>query len=289
MSPPRHVLITGGSRGIGLAIAKSFSQHNYRCTLIARNESSLQDAITQLMPLDPSSPGTPDSQSAPPVDSTPQHAYIAGDITCSSQFWSTAASTPFGAVLPKPTSSRHGEERHASKIDVLVNCAGVTQSKLFIRSGHEDIHNIVAVNLSALMTGTRFLLRNEYLRGKLGASPKKGEAFDYNPVIINVASLLGVSGGYGAVAYAASKAGVLGFTRALATEYASHGVRVNAIVPGYVETDMTKDLNEDQLRQRIPLGRFGKPEEIAHAALFLAQNQYAHNCVMNLDGGLSAV
>ena len=121
-----------------------------------------------------------------------------------------------------------------------------------------------------------------------------------------MASLLGVSGGYGAVACAASKAGVLGFTRALAGEYVGHGVRVNAIVPGYVESDMTKgrfssallcagvvadeiDLNTSQLRERIPLKRFGTPEEIAHAALFLAENQYAHNCVLNLDGGLSAV
>ena len=112
------------------------------------------------------------------------------------------------------------------------------------------------------------------------------------------------------MAYAASKAGVLGFTRALAAEYVGHGVRVNAIVPGYVESDMTKgkllflcslsllywvvtnvglDLNASQLQERIPLKRFGKPEEIAHAAVFLAENQYAHNCVLNLDGGLSAV
>jgi 3-oxoacyl-[acyl-carrier protein] reductase len=82
---------------------------------------------------------------------------------------------------------------------------------------------------------------------------------------------------------------VLGFTRALAAEYASHWVRVNAIVPGYVTSDMTKDLDSETLRQRIPLGRFGTPEEIAQAALFLAQNEYAHNCVLNLDGGLSAV
>jgi NAD(P)-dependent dehydrogenase (short-subunit alcohol dehydrogenase family) len=282
-SHPRHVLITGGSRGIGLAIAKAFSQHNYRCTLISRNESALKDAIAQLTPLRPSSPEDPNDESK----QSPQHAYIAGDITSAAQFWST--STSFGAVLPKPRQSQSGEKKHASKIDVLVNCAGVTHSKLFIRSSDENIHDIVNLNLSALMTGTRFLLRHEYLRGIVGASSKNGEVSTNSPVIINVASLLGISGGYGAVAYAASKAGVLGFTRALATEYASHAVRVNAIVPGYVETDMTKDLNAEQLRQRIPLGRFGQPEEIAQAAVFLAQNQYAHNCVVNLDGGLSAV
>lgn len=101
-----------------------------------------------------------------------------------------------------------------------------------------------------MLIGTRFLLRNGYFGGirrsskakdeieKGSDAAKEGELT--SPVIINVASLLGLQGGYGAVAYAASKAGVLGFTRALATEYASHRVRVNAIVPGYVETEMTR-------------------------------------------------
>lgn len=105
-------------------------------------------------------------------------------------------------------------------------------------------------NLTSMITGTRALIRNGYLRGKqIGLRAQRSDGHDQQskeieasvaPVIINVSSLLGLQGGYGAVAYAASKAGVLGFTRALATEYAAHGVRVNAIVPGYVETDMTK-------------------------------------------------
>jgi NAD(P)-dependent dehydrogenase (short-subunit alcohol dehydrogenase family) len=181
-----------------------------------------------------------------------------------------------------------------------------------------SIEEIINTNLTSMMLGTRFLLRNGYLRAPKTAKAneeKEGEKREkeFSPVIINVSSLLGVKGGYGAVAYAASKAGVQGFTRALATEYASHKVRVNAVVPGYVETEMTKgmcvgvfkahfcagwelanericlDLNNSELQQRIPLGRFGKPEEIAHAALFLAENEYAHNCIVNLDGGLSAV
>lgn len=109
------------------------------------------------------------------------------------------------------------------------------------------------------------------------------------PVIINIASLLGLSGGFGAVAYAASKAGVLGFTRALASEYASHRVRVNAVVPGYIETDMTAGLDEKALRGKIPLGRFGRAEEVARAVEFLVENEYAHGCEVGLDGGLGAV
>jgi NAD(P)-dependent dehydrogenase (short-subunit alcohol dehydrogenase family) len=269
----RHVLITGGSRGIGLSIAKLFSQHSYRCTLISRSESSLQSAISQLHPC------------------TPSHAYIAGDITLrdpATKLWTTTPDRAFGSALPPP----RGAENAASKIDVLVNCAGISQARLFTAASAEEISGILALNLEAMMLGTKFLMRQGYLKGKrLGHGIDKGEEIveKKGPVIINVASLLGVSGGYGAVAYAASKAGVLGFTRALASEYITHGVRVNAIVPGYVATDMTASLNEEQLQKRIPLGRFGQPEEIAEAALFLANNQYAHNCVLNLDGGLSAV
>jgi NAD(P)-dependent dehydrogenase (short-subunit alcohol dehydrogenase family) len=275
MSPhPRHVLITGGSRGIGLSIARLFAQNAYRCTLIARSEPTLLTATASLAPLPSHLPV------APYTAITTAHGHIAGDITAGSHFWSTNPSLPFGAHLPK------GDD--ASRIDVVVNCAGVTQSSLFVKTSDEDVERIVDTNLSALMRGTRFLLRQRYIRGEV-KQPDVGSEGRKSPTIINVASLLGMSGGYGAVAYAASKAGVLGFTRALAAEYASHRVRVNAIVPGYVETDMTKDLNEESLKQRIPLGRFGTPEEIAQAALFLAENEYAHNCVLNLDGGLSAV
>jgi NAD(P)-dependent dehydrogenase (short-subunit alcohol dehydrogenase family) len=268
-TPPRHVLITGGSRGIGLAIAKLFSQNSYRCTLISRSYTSLQSAVSQLHPCDP------------------PHAYIAGDITSrdlSTGFWGAGPTNAFGTALPQPRAT----ENATSKIDVLVNCAGVSQARLFTQTSAEDVHDTLTLNLEAMMLGTKYLMRKQYLRGKHKRYYGEQEEGP-SAVVINVASLLGVSGGYGAVAYAASKAGVLGFTRALAAEYVSHGVRVNAIVPGYVATDMTADLNEEQLRQRIPLGRFGQPEEIAEAALFLAKNQYAHNCVLNLDGGLSAV
>lgn len=275
-SRARHVFITGGSRGIGLAIAQAFAKQSYRCTLVSRSEETLKSALSTL---EPSTSSTP-------------HRYIAGSISAP-DFWTT---THF-----KEQDLGKGED--ASKIDILVNCAGITQSRLFTTTPAEDIQSIVDTNLTALMLGTRFLLRNKYLHTTSRSRVDAGSEF--TPSIINVSSLLGLSRGYGAVAYAASKAGVLGFTRALAAEYVGHGVRVNAIVPGYVESDMTKgmlrvlyaapeqelmvlDLNASQLKESIPLKRFGKPEEIAHAALFLAENQYAHNCVLNLDGGLSA-
>ncbi|RMZ68968.1 short-chain dehydrogenase [Pyrenophora seminiperda CCB06] len=270
-----------GSRGIGLAIAQLFAKNAYRCTLISRSEEHLKSAVATLKPLPPST-----SSSA--AYENPQHGYIAGDITLNSCFWTPAPSSPFAAHLPKPAFTK--TPQMSSRIDVVVNCAGRSQAKLFSTQSEEDIEDLIRANLSAIMHGTRFLIRHGYLKR---THPREK---DYDPVVINVSSLLGLHGGYGAVAYAAAKAGVLGFTRALATEYVSHKVRVNAIVPGYVETDMTKgtnsslvDLDKANLEQRIPIGRFGTPEEIAHAALFLAQNKYAHNCVLNLDGGLSAV
>jgi NAD(P)-dependent dehydrogenase (short-subunit alcohol dehydrogenase family) len=264
--PLRHALITGGSRGIGLAIARLFARKQYRCTLISRSESNLLRAVESLEPL-------PAHLLASPTDA---HGYVSGDISSGEDFWRNR----FGVHLPKG--------RDGSRVDVLVNCAGVTQSGLFVKTSNEDIESIVSTNLTALMVGTRFLLRQRYMHNSARPIDELVQS-NSSPTIINVSSLLGISGGFGAVTYAASKAGVLGFTRALAAEYAGHKIRVNAIVPGYVETDMTKDLDEAALKQRIPLGRFGKPEEIAQAALFLAENDYAHNCVLNLDGGLSAV
>lgn len=213
----RHVLITGGSRGIGLAIAQCFAKQSYRCTLLSRSKDNLEAALTTLNPT---------------TSSGLKHQYIAGSIS-SPDFWSTTTFSAQGL----------GKGDEHSKIDVLVNCAGITQSRLFTTTPTEDIQSIIDTNLTALMIGTRFLLRNKYLQSTSKSRSSEQEGF--TPSIINVSSLLGVSGGYGAVAYAASKAGVLGFTRALAAEYVGHGVRVNAIVPGYVESDMTKGVLRD--------------------------------------------
>jgi NAD(P)-dependent dehydrogenase (short-subunit alcohol dehydrogenase family) len=221
---PRHVLITGGSRGIGLSIAQLFAKNAYRCTLISRSEDDLRAAVATLQPLP--SPSDTITESAHQYT----HGYVSGNITASKTFWSHSPKTPFGAHLPSPRLEP------SSKIDVLVNCAGMTQAKLFTALDEGDMVRILNTNLVALMYGTKFLLRHSYMFDKR----KEEEEQRFSPVVINVSSLLGLQGGYGAVAYAASKAGVLGFTRALATEYASHRVRVNAIVPGYVETDMTK-------------------------------------------------
>ncbi|KAH7414556.1 3-oxoacyl-reductase [Phaeosphaeria sp. MPI-PUGE-AT-0046c] len=271
----RHVVITGASRGIGLAVAQLFARSTYRCTLIARSENGLKSAVAAL-------------ERDSPLDSGVGHSYIAGDIASSAQpFWSST----FTARWPRPPPS---DPHHPSRIDVLVNCAGVSQASLLVRTPDEDVEQIINLNLTALIKGSKFLLRQGYIRGGGGGGARQASEQDMDdahssPVIVNVASLLGLRGGFGATSYAASKAGVLGFTRALASEYSSHRVRVNAVVPGYISTDMTSSLDAAELCARIPLGRFGTAEEVARAVLFLAEMEYAHNCVVNLDGGLSAV
>jgi len=214
--PAPHVLITGGSRGIGLSIATAFARNAYRCTLVSRSEESLKEAVSHLD--DVSRTASTTSAVEPPTT----HSFIAGDIS-SNSFWSSSG---IGTYLPM------GRD-HANKINVLVNCAGLTQTRLFQQTDTEEIERILDTNLRSVLVGTRFLLRNRYFHARVNDGA-------INCSIINVASLLATHGGHGAVVYAASKAGVLGFTRALSTELGRQGIRVNAIVPGYVETDMTK-------------------------------------------------
>ncbi|KAH7114365.1 hypothetical protein B0J11DRAFT_134251 [Dendryphion nanum] len=276
-APIRHAFITGGSRGIGLAIAQHFAANNYRITLLARDVPRLKAALATL----------PSSH----LLSHEPHRYVECADISNQYFWD--GGSYFGRQMHFADST--------SKIDVLVNCAGIAQSSAFVRTSSDTLDEIVKTNLTGMMMATRFLIRNKYIRGagwgrtkwKKDIPEKDGNEVknveEFSPAIINVSSLLGLKGGQGAVAYAASKAGVLGFTRALSDELAVSGIRVNAIVPGYISTDMTVDLEKSkELRHRIPMGRFGTPDEVADAALFLARNQYANNCVLNLDGGLSA-
>ncbi|KAK4101114.1 NAD(P)-binding protein [Parathielavia hyrcaniae] len=163
-----------------------------------------------------------------------------------------------------------------TQIDILVNCAGETQRSLLLRTSDESVQHLLDLNLRSVVWGCKTV-------GKQMVARRKGGC------IINVSSLLAYRAAMGTSIYAAAKAGQLGLTTALSQELGLRGIRVNAIVPGYIETDMTKDLDRTQLIKNIPLGRFGAPGEVAHAALFLATNNYANNCILHLDGGLSAV
>ncbi|MCJ1391781.1 hypothetical protein MMC18_004646 [Xylographa bjoerkii] len=167
-------------------------------------------------------------------------------------------------------------------VDILVNAAGVAHSSLLVATSPGMVEEVVQTNLMGTIWGCQII-------GK--AMMRQRREPSNTACIINVASLLGIKGGKGSTVYAASKAGVLGLTRSLAAELASSSIRVNAIVPGYVETSMTQAMTPEARSlalQAIAQKRFGTPEEIADAAVFLATNAYANNCIVNLDGGLSA-
>lgn len=162
-------------------------------------------------------------------------------------------------------------------IDILVNNAGITRDGLLMKMSEEDFDKVMDTNLKGAFNTTRFASR-QMLKQRSGR-------------IINMASVVGVTGNAGQVNYAASKAGIIGLTKAAARELASRGVTVNAIAPGFIETDMTKDLPEkvkaDSVSQ-IPLGRFGSPEHVAATTAFLASEEaeYITGQVIHVDGGM---
>lgn len=159
-------------------------------------------------------------------------------------------------------------------IQVLVNNAGIRKDALVMWMKDEEWEDVLNTNLNSFFYTTRFLIRDMLIR-------KSGR-------IINVVSLSGLKGLPGQANYSASKAGVIGATKALAQEVARKKVTVNAVAPGFIRTDMTRDMDESQLKMIIPMGRFGDPEEVAEAVAFLASEKasYITGTVINVNGGL---
>jgi 3-oxoacyl-[acyl-carrier protein] reductase len=164
------------------------------------------------------------------------------------------------------------------KIDVLVNNAGITKDGLLMRMPEDDWDKVLDVNLKSCFFTCQAVMK-PYLKAKKGK-------------IINISSVVGIIGNPGQTNYAASKAGLIGFSKSLAKEVASRGITVNCIAPGYIETSMTGALGEDkraEILKHIPLGRMGSPDDIANAALFLALpgSDYITGQVLVVDGGLA--
>jgi 3-oxoacyl-[acyl-carrier protein] reductase len=165
----------------------------------------------------------------------------------------------------------------AGKVDILVNNAGVTRDALLMRMTDEAWDTVLNTNLKGAFHFTRALSRH-FLKQRSGR-------------IINIASIIGLIGNAGQTNYAASKAALIGFTKSAARELASRGITVNAVAPGFVETDMTASLKPEvktELTKQIPLGILGQPEDIAHAALYLASPaaRYVTGQVLTVDGGM---
>ena len=165
-------------------------------------------------------------------------------------------------------------------ITVLVNNAGITRDNLMMRMKEEEWDDIMSTNLKSV-----FRLSKAVMRGMMKAR---------NGRIINITSVVGVSGNAGQANYAAAKAGVIGFTKSLAQEIASRGVTVNAVAPGFINTDMTKALAEEQvtkLTASIPAARLGAPEDIAASVVFLASDESAYitGATLHVNGGMYMV
>jgi 3-oxoacyl-[acyl-carrier protein] reductase len=161
------------------------------------------------------------------------------------------------------------------RVDILVNNAGITRDTLLLRMKLEEWQAVIDLNLTGVFLCTKAV-------SKIMLKQRSGR-------IINIASVAGQMGNPGQANYSAAKAGVIGFTKTVAKEFASRGITVNAVAPGFITTDMTSDIKAEGILQYIPLGRFGQPEEIAGMVRFLASDPaaaYITGQVFNVDGGM---
>ena len=163
------------------------------------------------------------------------------------------------------------------QIDIVVNNAGITRDTLLLRMSEEDFDLVLSTNLKSVFNTTKHVQRH-FLKQRSGS-------------IINISSIVGLKGNAGQSNYAASKAGIIGFTKSVALELGSRGIRCNAIAPGFIETEMTDVLDPKVVqswRDAIPLKRGGSPEDVANACVFLASDlsSYISGQVLQVDGGL---
>lgn len=236
----KTVIVTGGAKGIGKAIALKFAGEGANIVLNYRSTS-------------------PEAVKAEIEEKGVKCLTVQADVSKSieAQKLVDAAIAEFGGV------------------DVLVNNAGITRDTLLMRMGEEDFDAVIDTNLKGCFNMMKAV-------NKIMMKQRSG-------AIINMSSVIGLAGNVGQVNYAASKAGVLGMTYSVAKELAARNITCNAIAPGMIATDMTDVLSDkmkEQILANIPLKRFGQPEEIADAALFLAKSKYITGQVITVDGGM---
>jgi 3-oxoacyl-[acyl-carrier protein] reductase len=200
---------------------------------------------------------------------------VAGEVrTLGRKAWAHAVDVGEAAAVGAAAERILSE---TGKVDILVNNAGVTRDGLLVRMSEADWDTVIDTNLKGAFLFTKALAR-AFMKQRSGR-------------IINIASIVGLIGNAGQCNYASSKAALLGFTKSAARELASRGILVNAVAPGFIETDMTSGLKEElksEMLKTIPLGALGQPEDIANAALFLASpcSRYITGQVLTVDGGM---
>jgi len=240
----RIALVTGGSRGIGRAIALKLADQGMDVAVnYAGNQAAAQEVVEA-------------------IEAKGQRAVaVQGDVS-------------------KEEDIEHilkTVEAELGKIEVLINNAGIERDGLLIRMKSEDWDKVLDINLKGVFLSTKLI-------GKKMLKLKKGR-------IINITSVVGLMGNAGQANYAASKAGVIGFTKSVAKEFASRGITVNAVAPGFIKSDMTNKLSDEvkeSYAKAIPLGRMGEAEDIANTVAFLASEQAAYitGQTIQVDGGM---
>ena len=243
MEENKVALITGGTRGIGKAIAKKFAENGYDLVINYVSENTDLEKLKK------------------DINSKNEILFVranVGDFTSCEE-------------LIKKAIEKFG------KIDVLVNNAGITRDNLIMRMKEEDFDKVINTNLKGTFNVTKNVV--PYMMKK-----RFGK-------IVNISSVVGVSGNAGQCNYAASKAGIIGFTKSIAKELASRNILANCVAPGFIDTDMTEVLSDsvkENINSQIPLKRMGTAEEIAKAVYFLAgeDNTYITGQVLNIDGGM---
>ena len=239
-----NALVTGGSRGIGKAIAIELSKQGANVAInFINNESKANEVVAEI--------------EKNGVKGLAVKANVSKEEDVNNMI----------DVVNKELGS----------IDILVNNAGITKDNLLIRMKVEDWDDVINTNLKGAYLCTKAVTRG-MMKRRFGK-------------IVSIASVVGISGNAGQANYSASKAGIIGFTKSIAKELGSRGINVNAIAPGFVETDMTKVLSEDIRKQTldiIPLKKFAQPEDIANVVVFLCSEKgsYITGQVINVDGGM---
>lgn len=236
-------IVTGGSRGIGAAVAKKLASQGADVAVVYAGNQELADAVCE--------------------ECRAQYGVRAKSYRCDVADFQAAKET-VGQI-----------KADFGTVNILINNAGITRDGLLAMMKEQDFDAVLNTNLKGAFNMIRHCC-GIFIRNRGGR-------------IVNVSSVSGMMGNAGQANYSASKAGVIGLTKSTAKELASRGVTCNAVAPGFIATDMTKNLPQDeaQITSAIPLGRLGKPEDVAEAVAFLVSADYITGEVIRVDGGIA--